>query len=538
MPVITLDYEDLENLTGIDREKIIENIPMIGADIERIEEDHIDIEFFPSRPDLYSVEGVSRAMRGFFEIERGLCEYEVKPFSAEIYKDAYIDKVRPVLGCAVVRNVKFTSTSIKSLMDLQEDLHWAVGRNRKKVSIGVHDMAHIQPPFKYQAVDPGFKFIPLDFSEPLSMREIIEKHPKGIKFAHLVEDLEKYPLITDVNGNVLSFPPIINGTLTKVHQGTTDLFIDVTGLNDAVYIALSIVTTALAERGGEVEFVRIINSNGSEYVTPDLSPEIRKLSKNDVHELIGIDLSVSQIVELLKKMRFGAKILSNDYVEVSVPRYRADILDNADLIEDIAIAYGYKNINPIFSMNATIGTQHPISVERGNIRNIMIGLGYSEVMPFTLTSEKVHYEKMCRKNKGDAVYVIHPISEDQTMIRTTLLPNLMEILSLNQHHELPQRIFEVGEVIETNSNKLHLAAVSIHSGANFTEIRGLVDSLMREKRIVYEITESTDEAFIENRVANIVIDGKVIGVMGEFNPQVLTNFGLSQPVIGFELTLL
>jgi phenylalanyl-tRNA synthetase beta chain len=147
MPVITLDYNDLEKLTGADRKTIVSRIPMIGADVERLEDDHVDIEFFPSRPDLYSVEGAARAMRGFLGIEKGLCEYEVRPYSVEIYKDAAIDDVRPVLGCAVVRGMKFTSSSIKSLMDLQEDLHWAIGRNRKKVSIGVHDMAHIKPPF-------------------------------------------------------------------------------------------------------------------------------------------------------------------------------------------------------------------------------------------------------------------------------------------------------------------------------------------------------------------------------------------------------
>lgn len=538
MPVITLNYNDLENLTGADRKTIIDKIPMIGADIERVESDHIDIEFFPSRPDLYSVEGVARAMQGFLDIEKGLHEYPVKPFTVDIYKDAYIDKIRPVLGCAVVRNIKFTSTSIKSLMDLQEDLHWAIGRNRKKVSIGVHDMARIKPPFKYQAVDPDFKFIPLDFLEPISMREIIEKHPKGIKFAHLVSNLDKYPLITDADGNVLSFPPIINGTLTKVHEKTTDLFIDVTGLTDAVYTALAIITASLSQRGGEVEFVRIINSNGIETVTPDLTLDTRELNKNEVADLLGIKIPIMEIAELLQKMRFGTKILSDDSLEVLIPKYRADILDNTDLVEDIAIAYGYKNIKPVFKMNNTIGMQHPISIEKGYTRDIMIGLGYSEVMPFTLTSEKTHYKKMCRDYKDDALHVMHPISEDQTMIRTTLLPNLMEILSLNQHHELPQRIFEVGEIVKNCKNRLHLAAVSVHSAANFSEIRSIVDSFMKDRNVNYDIIESTDTAFIKNRVADILINGEKVGVMGEINPEVITNFGLGQPVVGFEIDLL
>ena len=151
MPVITLQYEDLEKLTGIDRENIIKRVPMIGADIERIEDEYIDIEFFPDRPDLYSVEGIARAMRGFLDLETGLPEYKVKPYKISISISEDILKIRPFLGCAVIRGIKFTSSSIKSLMDLQEDLHWGPGRNRKKVSIGVHDLSNLKPPFRYMA---------------------------------------------------------------------------------------------------------------------------------------------------------------------------------------------------------------------------------------------------------------------------------------------------------------------------------------------------------------------------------------------------
>ncbi|MGM0770961.1 MAG: phenylalanine--tRNA ligase subunit beta, partial [Halobacteriota archaeon] len=124
MPIITLQYEDLESLTHSDKDTIIERVPMIGADIERIEKKSIDIEFFPDRPDLYSVEGVARAMRGFMNIETGLCQYEIRPSDINIELDEQIENVRPVLGCAVVKGIKFTSSSIKSLMDLQESLHW------------------------------------------------------------------------------------------------------------------------------------------------------------------------------------------------------------------------------------------------------------------------------------------------------------------------------------------------------------------------------------------------------------------------------
>jgi phenylalanyl-tRNA synthetase beta chain len=172
-----------------------------------------------------------------------------------------------------------------------------------------------------------------------------------------------------------------------------------------------------------------------------------------------------------------------------------------------------------------------------DIREIMVGLGYSEVMPFTLTSEKVHFDNMRRPHTEDVTFVMHPISEDQTMIRTTLLPNQLEILSLNQHHELPQRIFEVGEAIVNCANKLHLAAMSIHALANFEEIREIVDSMMMERNIPYSVKPSEDPAFIEGRRADILVNGIKVGVMGEIHPQVILNFGLGQPVVGFEINL-
>ena len=537
MPVITLQYEDLEKLTGTDRDTILKRIPMLGADIERTEDDSIDIEFFPDRPDLYSVEGVARAMRGFLDLELGLPEYVVKPYEISISVSEEILKIRPFLGCAVVRGLHFNSDSVKSLMDLQEDLHWGLGRNRKKVSIGVHDLRNVKPPFRYMAVEPDFEFIPLDYTEKMSMKEILEKHPKGVRFAHLVQGFEKYPIIRDSNGNVLSFPPIINGTLTSVTENTTDLFIDVTGLGEAVYTALNIVVSALAERGGQIEFVRVIPPTGEERILPRLEPETRLLKKAEVKALLGIDLSTEEIVKQLERMRFGAKALDEETIEVKVPAYRADILHNFDLIEDIAKGYGYEKIKGKTPETYTAGKSHPISLMRSSLNEILVGLGYYEVMPFTLTSEKVNFENMRRPKTEDVTYVLHPISEGQTMVRTTLLPNLLEILALNKHRELPQKIFEVGEVVSCGENKQHVAAVSIHPQANFTEIYEVVDSLMRELLLPYEVIESKDPAFLNGRRADIYIKGKKIGVFGEFHPETINNFELGYAVVGFELNL-
>lgn len=536
MPVITLYYEDMESLIGTDRDTFIDRVPMIGADIERIEEDHIDIEFFPDRPDLYSPEGVARAMRGFLDIKTGLPRYTTGTSEITITLDEGIKQVRPYLSSAVVRGLKFDDYTIESLMGLQEDLHWGLGRDRKKVSIGVHDISKVQPPFRYVAEDPEFSFVPLDFDVPMSMRQILKEHPKGVKYAHLMDGFDTYPLILDANDQVLSFPPIINGELTKVDYSTRDLLIEVTGLNTNVHKALHIVVTSLAERGGTIEEVTINNSIEGALVTPDLTPDEWHLDTEEVNSLIGIRLSPRQIVQQLERMRFGAAIES-DTIKVLSPAYRADILHTWDLMEDIAIGYGYDNIIPQIPKTVTMGRQHPISIKIRDILQIMIGLAYYQVMPFTLVSEKLHYEKMLRTPDGKATPIKHPITEDQTMVRTTILPNLMEILSLNQHRELPQRIFEVGDVVVDGSPQQHLAAVSIHPHANYTEIRAVVDAVMREQSREYTVGQTIDPAFLEGRRAAIRTSGRNIGILGEIHPDVLSNFGLQQPAVGFEMVV-
>ncbi len=532
MPVITLNYADLEALSGLNKDTVIRRIPMMGCDIERIENDHVDIEFFPNRPDLYSTEGVSRALRGFLSIETGLREFKVIPSGIEITKGRGIEKIRPYLACAVIRGIKFNSQSIESLMALQESLHWAVGRNRKKVSIGVHDLERITPPFRYIAQDPDFKFTPLDFAQPMTMREILEKHPKGIKFAYILEKFDKYPLILDAEDNVLSFPPIINGELTRVTEGTTDLFIEVTGLDPAVSVALNIVAASLAERGGIIESVTIDGKT----VTPRLEPGVMDLKKSEVDELLGIKLTNDEIISCLEKMRYGART-SGNVIKVSIPAYRSDILHKWDLIEDIAIGFGFDKIKPELPSTSTTGRAHKISKLRDSLREIMVGLGYFEVMPFTLTNERVQFEKMRRERADGITRILYPISEDHTIVRPTILPNLLEILSINRHRELPQRIFEVGEVVLNCKTEQRLGAVAIHPQANFTEIQAVLDAVMREWHMKYEVRESNDPAFIEGRRADIITQGEKIGVLGEIHPWVISNFGLEHPVIGFEMGL-
>ena len=533
MAVITLPYKYLERLTRTDKKTILDKVALIGSDVERIEEDHADVEFFPDRPDLFSPEGVARAMRGFLGIETGLPTYPVKPSGISFTVDPALANIRPVLGAAVIRGVEFDDESIQSIMSLQESLHWAVGRGRSKVAIGIHDLDTVRPPFHYIASPRSRAFVPLDFAESMTMDEILEKHPKGRDYAKIVKDFPLFPLIVDDDDNVLSFPPIINGERTRVTIDTKNILLDTTGTDvRAVGVAVNIVCTAMAEAGATIESIKI-----SGVWSPSLAPTKRMVSVKECSRLLGIELTAPQMAELLKRMRFGAEPAGAARVKVQVPCYRADVMHDWDIFEDVAIAYGYDKIMDPPPATFTVGKPHPVQVYAALAREAFCGLGYLEVMPFTLTSEDILYKKMQRPEREGVLRVMHPISIENTVVRTDLLPLLLEFLTMNRHRELPQRLFSVGDVVDSCLTYQQAAGVSTHPDADFSEAYACADAILHELSIVSTVKESEDPAFIGGRRADIMVAGKKIGVFGEIHPAVLNAFELEHPVAAFELDL-
>jgi phenylalanyl-tRNA synthetase beta chain len=533
MAVITLHYRYLERLVGSDRETILARLPMIGSDIERIEEDHVDVEFFPDRPDLFSVEGVARAMRGFLGLETGLPKYKVTPSGISFSIDPGLAAIRPYLGSAVIRGISLDEESILSLMGLQEALHWAVGRGRSKVAIGIHDLDAVTPPFRYLAADRSRAFVPLDFSEEMTMEEILDHHPKGRAYAHVVRDFPRYPLIVDARDRVLSFPPIINGELTRVTADTKNLLLDTTGTDErAVRTAVNIICTALAETGATIQCVEI----GGAHV-PTLAPTERLVSANEASTLLGVELDPLALSLLLEKMRFGAEPAGGDQVRVMVPCYRADIMHDWDIFEDAAIAYGYEHFDAAISPTFAIGCPHPVMEIYGAAREILCGLGFQEVMPFTLTNERVLSSRMQRPLPDSALKVMHPISEEHTHVRTDLIPLLLEMCQLNRHRELPQRLFALGDVVEGLATRQRVACVSTHLGADFSEAYAVADALCREFSLAFTVREPDDPAFLAGRRGALLVGGRQVGVFGEIHPAVLNAWELEHPVAAVELDL-
>lgn len=547
MPVITFKYQDLKDL-GIDMEKdeLIDTLPMMSSDIEDFDDEEIKVEFFPNRPDNLSVEGVARSFKGFIGQEVGFPDYKVEESGEYVTVDEEVAAIRPYIGFAKIDNVDFSGDKLKYIMDFQENLHWVIGRDRKKVAIGIHNADVVNGPFKYIATPKDANaFVPLEKDSEMTPDEILTEHDKGKDYAHLIEDFDKYPLILDKDDNVLSMPPIINGELTKIKEDTHNIIVDVTGTDEkAVNQSLNIICSSFAEVGGQIKSMEVKYEDKT-IVTPDLTPQEMNVHVDTANELIGgINLTAEDIKELLLKTRFDAEIISENEVKAIIPSYRADILHEVDIVENIAVQYHINDVVAKLPDINTVAYENNWFKAESTIREVMIAMGFQEVMSLMLTNEEAHYEKMNQEEKPH-VQVARPITIDRTMIRTSLINSLMEFLEDNKHEDLPQKIFEIGDVLyldETKENKTvsskKLAAVVCHSSANFTEIKSIVSSVLSNLGYTMEIKDSENKTFIEGRAADVVGEaqkGRVEGFFGEISPEVITNFTLDYPVIAFEI---
>ena len=153
-----------------------------------------------------------------------------------------------------------------------------------------------------------------------------------------------------------------------------------------VHRALNIVVTSLAERGGRIESVLVKRSEG-DFISPNLQPSAWTVRTAEANRLIGFDLTTEELAECLERMRFGAIVLGGE-VRVLVPAYRADIMHSWGIFEDAAKAYGFDRLEARLPRAMTVGHAHPSELRKAEIREVMVGLGYLETMPFTLTNEK------------------------------------------------------------------------------------------------------------------------------------------------------
>ncbi|KAG5519370.1 hypothetical protein PMAC_001996 [Pneumocystis sp. 'macacae'] len=579
MPTINIDKEDLFNALNYNytTEEFEELCFNFGLELEKdtseskvmineiSERPQLKIEVPANRYDLLCFEGISRALNIFLGHQKAPKFKLSNPEKLQILNvSEETSKIRPYISAVILRELNFTKSRYESFISLQEKLHSNICRNRSLVSIGTHDLDTIQGPFSYEAHKPEkINFVPLNQKKSMNMVELFEfyKDDKHIgRFLHLIEDSPVYPVIYDSNRIVCSLPPIINSEHSKITLNTKNVLIEVTGTDQTkLEIVTNIMVTMFSCYSKEpfvIEPVHVKSPhNQCSRIWPKIEPYIIPVKISYINSCCGLNLSKEEISKLLERMGLSSKqsVINPELLDVFVPITRADILHQCDIMEDVAIAYGYNRLKKVFT-NKTITTGKPLPLNKLTdiIRKECSIAGWSEVMPLVLCSYNENFNYLGKTNNSLAVILENPKTSDYQIIRTSLIPGLLKTIRENKKHTLPIKIFEVSDIVLKNKdeetlckNKRLWSATYFSNTSGFEIIHGLLDRIMvmlntnnvspENKDPGYWIQCAEDPIFLKGRCAKVFLRLKNmskinIGIFGILHPDVLRAFEI--PFVG------
>ena len=581
MPVVDVDPDELRGLTGhtdTSTEAFKQTLFGLGLEFEGETDDgRLQFEFAPDRLDRLSVEGVARSLRYHYGDDRGVYVPETNDPEWTIEVDPSVPTERPYVTGAVVRGVDLDESGLRSLIGLQEKLHATMGRGRAKGAIGIHDLAMLkgasyqegaERSVTYRGVEPdGDTFVPLDAAEELTPAGVLEAHQTGRTYADLVREYDRYPAIYDDLG-LFSFPPVINGRRTEVTTDSRELLVELTGTDQwTIDKMCTIVCYALSARGATIEEVEVNYADGaihpSEYgaalVRPDLDVAEKSVTHERIETLLGVDFEPEDVVDCFERSGLDATYQLGESVtyDVEIPPYRVDVLHPLDLVDDVGRAYGFDELTPRYPDAGTVGGRHERTRLEDAVRTSLVGLGFEDLLNFHMTSAEQNYDRLRVDpgtggvavedgvfGGGDPVRITEPYSEAYTQLRTWALPSLLQLLEGNTHNAYPQDVSEIGFVAEHDptantrvAESRHVAGALARRDASYEAAKGRLQAVCDDFGRSLETPATDHPTFIEGRVADVVIGGDPVGVIGEVHPAVLVDHDLEVPVAAFEFAL-
>lgn len=566
MPVVNVDADELRRLAGaddVDEETLLEDLFALGLEYEgRTEDDELQLEFGPDRLDRLSVEGVARSLRYQYGVDRGIDVPRTNESNWTIEVDESVPDDRPYIAGAVIRNLDLTEDILMSLIQLQEKLHQTMGRGREKGAIGLHDLTMLkgaagpsddESTVTYRGIDPeADRFVPLEAEAEMTPGEVLTDHPTGREYAGIVAPYESLPAIYDEIG-LFSFPPIINGLRTEVTPNTRDILIELTGTEQwTIDKMLSIICYAFDARGATIERVDVSYPDVT-VERPDFEVRTKRVDHDLVERVLGIDLAGDTVIDLMERSGLEAQPAETDAglaYDVDIPPYRVDVLHPIDIVDDIGRAYGFNDLEPRYPDVNTVGGRHEPSRFERAVRNVMVGLGFEDLLNFNLVSTEANFDRMGIRPTDEAYgaarppRIAQPYSEEYEIVRTWALPSLLQVLENNTHRSYPQELSEIGLATRIDGNeptsvaeRRSVAAVIARSDASYEVAKSRLTGLCRRFEVPLETPRVEHPTFIGGRAATIDFGTGSTGVIGEFHPSVLTEFDLEVPVAAFEFDL-
>jgi phenylalanyl-tRNA synthetase beta chain len=563
MPTISIFKQELEALLSkpgdahrsITIEQLEEWLPLVKGELkgQSPETGELRIELQDSnRPDLWCCEGIARQIR---VTQQGkLSPYPFLKPRARSRKQLTVapglESVRPYVAACAATGYRVTPEGLTQLIQTQEKLADIFGRKRRSVSIGLYRLSQIEFPVTYDLVKPDeAKFTPLGLDTAMTLGEILLIHPKGLEYGNILAGQARLPLLRDAKHQALSFPPIINSRdIGEVRVGDDALFVEVTGTDLAmVILTLNIFAMNLADRGATIEPIEVVypykTEHGKKIVTPLDLAKSRTLPIATIEQALGQTMGVQPIKQALEYYGYEVKT-ARDTITVTLPPYRQDLMHAMDVVEDVAISRGYGHFQPIMPSQFTVGGLSQVEATSDRARDLMVGMGFQEVISNILGSPQVYCEAM-RSNGtewGQLVEVDNVMSQSYSVLRQWILPSLLRVETASGRAFYPHRLFEVGEVARPDATHelgsqtvVALGALLVHATAHFSEIHSCVDTLFYYLNQSYQLEPLQHPSFLEGRAGRIVSQGKYVGLIGELHPEVLERWQITVPAVAFEV---
>ncbi|MGD9533687.1 MAG: phenylalanine--tRNA ligase subunit beta [Candidatus Nitrosocosmicus sp.] len=550
MPVVNVKLSAIKNsFSHVTIDKIIQELPYLGLDIEGRDENAgiIRLEFNPNRPDFSSENGIIRGLRGLFETEIGLPQINnIKPTQYVVQVDEAMRDVRPfIYSFAAKRSNPLTNDEIMQLISMQEDLHNGLGRKRRKASIGIHNLDVLTFPLRYILSDKHKKFQPLDSELPLSIEDVLLQTQTGRTYSYILEGMEMVPLLIDSQNHVVSLPPIVNSSYTRVDTSTSNLLVEVTATN-AKYAKQMI--SILAYELNDMEFSLLSIVTDSPYqgklLSPDLTPIIMDAKIASINDLLGTNLSPQDIIKCLEKCRCNGSVKDAESIVCTAPSYRGDLFGPQDLCEEVLLGYGIRNLLPDYPYTKLVGEKNVHSKAFEKLRQVMIGLGFIEIVNPSILSETLFKMSLADLDLAadDSILINSIENNNLEMLRMRLYPSMVNTLSVNIHEKYPQKLFEIGKVFKQDGSGVtegwSLVAAIAHDFTDFSEIKSTLESVMKFCFDIDIQTSATTKPFLlKGHSALVSLKNSPIGCIGEVHPQVLENFSMRTLVSIFEIDL-
>jgi phenylalanyl-tRNA synthetase beta chain len=539
-------------------EKLAAVLECAKGELDEVDEEHglFKIELNDTnRPDLWSSVGLARAVRAHLGGERPVYKFfapaKGKKTAAKkrVIVDAGLESIRPYIAAFVASGKKIDEPGLVDLIQTQEKLCGNYGRKRKGIAMGVYRSDIIAYPVSYAAADPDkTRFTPLGLEEELSLREILVRHPKGIEFGPVISGFKRYPYLTDANGACLSMPPIINsGLLGAVEVGDSSLFVELTGTEiDTLLLACSIVACNLADSGWAIEPVAVEypyeTPYGSTVVTPFYFQKPISLKLAEATRLLGEKIGAAEALACVKRMGCPAKV-SEGALVLTPPPYRNDFMHPVDVVEEIMMGRGLDSFKPVYPEAFTPGRLTPREEFTRRAREIMVGLGYQEMIYNYLGSKADIVGKM-RGDGANLLEIANPMTENYEAVRNSILPNLLSTEAGSTNAVYPHKFFEAGRIARLDEKENYgsttrvflsflVADRALDFNAASADVSGLFYYLSRE----YALEPLDDPRFIKGRSARIMVKTECVGVMGELHPQILEVWGVQMPCAAAEIDL-